>query len=89
MYDFEVVIAAARSFGQFDNVGEQKIGNVTIIDHLMPRLEYVPDSAQSTLNAAFNAQEQIPGESVVLRWEIRDELKVNEGGVIRFQARVR
>ena len=33
---------------RFDNVGEQKIGNVTIIDHLMPRLEYVAGSAQSS-----------------------------------------
>ena len=74
---------------RFDNVGEQKIGNVTIIDHLMPRLEYVAESAQSTLEATFNAQEQIPGESLVLRWEIKDPLEVNQGGMIRFQARVR
>src|SRR5207253_1324239 len=43
---------------RFDNVGEQKIGNVTIIDNLMPRLEYVAGSAQSTLKANFATQEQ-------------------------------
>ena len=33
---------------RFDNLGEQSIGNVTIIDNLVPRLEYVAGSAQST-----------------------------------------
>jgi len=74
---------------RFDNVGEQKIGNVTIIDNLMPRLEYVAGSAQSTLKANFGTQEQLPGESLVLRWEIEEPLEVNQGGIIRFQARVR
>lgn len=74
---------------RFDNVGEQKIGNVTIIDHLAPRLEYVPGSAQCSVDATFNAQEQLPGESMVLRWEIQSPLEVNQGGIIRFQARVK
>jgi uncharacterized repeat protein (TIGR01451 family) len=74
---------------RFDNLGEQSIGNVTIIDNLVPRLEYVAGSAQSTLKAAFSTQEQLPGESLVLRWEIEDPLPVNAGGVVRFQARVR
>ncbi len=74
---------------RYDNVGEQKIGNVTIIDNLMPRLEYVTGSAQSSLKANFATQEQLPGESLVLRWEIEEPLEVNAGGVVRFQARVR
>jgi uncharacterized repeat protein (TIGR01451 family) len=74
---------------RFDNVGDQKIGNVTIIDNLMPRLEYVPGSAQSTLKASFGVQEQLPGESLVLRWELEEPLEVNQGGIVRFQARVR
>ena len=74
---------------RFDNLGEQKIGNVTIIDHLMPRLEYVAGSAQSSLKASFRADEQLPGESLVLRWEIEEPLEVNQGGIVRFQARVR
>ena len=63
--------------------------HVTIIDHLMPRLEYVAGSAQSTLKAKFSTQEQLPGESLVLRWEIEEPLEVNQGGIVRFQARVR
>jgi uncharacterized repeat protein (TIGR01451 family) len=74
---------------RFDNVGDQKIGNVTIVDHLMPRLEYVEGSAESSLKANFAVQEQVPGETLVLRWEILDPLAVNQGGIIRFQARVR
>ena len=73
---------------RFDNLGEQKIGNVTIIDHLLPRLEYVPGSAQSTLKASFRVDEQ-PGESLVLRWEIEEPLDVTQGGILRFKARVR
>jgi uncharacterized repeat protein (TIGR01451 family) len=74
---------------RFDNLGEQKIGNITIIDNLMPRLEYVAGSAQSSLKATFSTQEQAPGESLVLRWEIEEPLEVNQGGLVRFQARVR
>jgi uncharacterized repeat protein (TIGR01451 family) len=73
---------------RFDNLGEQKIGNVTIIDNLMPRLEYIAGSAQSSLKASFSMQEQ-PGESLVLRWEIEEPLAVTQGGIVRFQARVR
>jgi uncharacterized repeat protein (TIGR01451 family) len=74
---------------RFDNVGDQEIGNVTIIDHLMPRLEYVADSAESTVKAEFKTEQKLPAETLVLRWEVTDPLKVNEGGIIRFQARVR
>src|SRR5262245_16843318 len=68
---------------RFDNVGEQPIGNVTIIDNLMPRLEYVVGSAQSSVKANFGTQEQLPGESLVLRWEIEEPLPVNSGGHLR------
>lgn len=74
---------------RFDNVGEQKIGNVTVIDHLMPRLEYVAGSQQSSMQAEFKTQEMVPGETLVLRWEIAEPLALGEGGIIRFQARVR
>jgi uncharacterized repeat protein (TIGR01451 family) len=74
---------------RFDNVGDQTVGNVTIIDHLMPRLEYVEGSTQSTLASEFKPGPIVGGETTVLRWEINDPLKVNEGGVIRFQAKVR
>ena len=74
---------------RFDNLGDQRIGNVTIIDHLTTRLEYVEGSASSTLKADFKPSVQLDSETTVLRWEIIDPLAVNEGGIIRFQARVR
>jgi len=73
---------------RFDNVGDETIGNVTVIDNLMSRLEYVPDSQQCTLDAEFVEQEN-DAVSLTLRWEIQEPLKVGQGGVIRFQCRVR
>lgn len=73
---------------RFDNVGNQPIGNVTIVDNLTTRLQYVPDSAQSSLKADFRTQQNDVG-SDVLRWEITDPLRVGQGGVVRFSCRVR
>jgi uncharacterized repeat protein (TIGR01451 family) len=72
---------------RFDNVGDQKIGNVTIVDHLTTRLEYVEGSQQTTVKSNFVVTPTI--DSTILRWEICEPLKVNEGGLIRFRAKVR
>lgn len=73
---------------RFDNVGDQKIGNVTIVDSLTTRLEYVADSEQSSMKAAFTAQPNEVG-SVVLKWDLIDPVRANGGGVVHFQCRVR
>lgn len=73
---------------RFDNVGNELIGNVTVIDNLTTRLEYVADSAECDLEASFFTQEN-EGDSLVLRWEIANPLDVGDGGVIRFKCRVR
>jgi uncharacterized repeat protein (TIGR01451 family) len=73
---------------RFDNVGNQVIGNVTIIDNLTTRLEYIPDSAQCSLDAQFSTEPN-EGDSLVIRCEITDPLEPGEGGVIRFRCRVR
>ena len=73
---------------RFDNVGDQTIGNVTVIDNLTTRLEYVDGSETCTVPANFSASDN-DGASLKLRWEIEKPLKVGEGGVIRFQCRVR
>ncbi len=80
----EIVEFALR----FDNVGQQVIGNVTIIDNLTTRLEYVADSAECSLEAAFFADDN-DAESLVLRWEIDAPLEPGKGGIIRFKCRVR
>ncbi len=73
---------------RFDNVGDETIGNVTIMDNLTTRLEYIAGSAQCSVPAKFltspnNVQSQ------TLRWEIEEPLNVGKGGIIRFQCRVR
>ncbi|MBC8350488.1 MAG: DUF11 domain-containing protein [Planctomycetes bacterium] len=73
---------------RFDNVGDQVIGNVTVIDNLSRRLEYVEDSEQCSLKADFFTQPN-DGESLTLRWEIVDPMKVGDGGIVRFKCRVR
>ena len=73
---------------RFDNVGDQRIGNVTIIDSLTTRLEFVPGSAQCDLPARFATVDN-EAESQLLRWEIQDPLDVGQGGIIRFKCKVR
>jgi uncharacterized repeat protein (TIGR01451 family) len=73
---------------RYDNIGDQKIGNVTIVDNLTTRLEYVPESAKSSVDADFITQSNDAG-SLILRWEIRDPVKPGEGGVLRFKVKVR
>jgi uncharacterized repeat protein (TIGR01451 family) len=73
---------------RYDNVGEQLVGNVTILDNLTTRLEYIEGTAQSSREAEFFVEEN-EARSLVLRWEIVDPLPVGEGGIVRFRARVR
>ena len=73
---------------RFDNVGDETIGNVTIVDNLTARLEYVPDSAQASVKANFGTENNTVG-SLVLRWEILDPVEPGEGGICHFRCRVR
>lgn len=73
---------------RFDNVGDQRVEKVVIVDNLTTRLEFVEGSASCTVPAKF-LTEPNDGESLVLRWEIEQPLEVNQGGIIRFQCRVR
>ncbi len=73
---------------RFDNVGDQKVGNVTILDNLTTRLEYVENSQECSHKAIFHVTENA-GETAILRWEINEPMRVGEGGIIRFKCRVR
>jgi len=73
---------------RFDNLSGKKIGNVTIIDNLTKRLEYVPNSAESSLKADF-INNRNEADSLMLRWEIIDPVDAHSGGIIRFKCRVR
>lgn len=73
---------------RFDNIGDELIGNVTILDNLTTRLEYVEGSQSSTLEAGFFV-EQNEAQSLALRWEVIEPLEPGAGGVITFKCRVR
>jgi uncharacterized repeat protein (TIGR01451 family) len=73
---------------RFDNIGATPVGNVTVVDNLTTRLELVPNSQESTLNARFVAEHNAAG-SLVLRWEIADPLPPGQGGLVRFKCKVR
>ena len=73
---------------RFDNTGDQVLTNVALLDNLTTRLEYVADSAQSSVTAEFNVQPN-EGDSLVLRWDFQEPLKPGDGGLVRFKCRVR
>lgn len=73
---------------RFDNVGDQPLANIVLVDNLTTRLEYVPDSAQASVNATFTSEPN-DAQSHVLRWEISDPLQPGEGGIVRFRCVVR
>jgi uncharacterized repeat protein (TIGR01451 family) len=72
---------------RFDNVGDVEIGNVTILDNLTTRLEYVEGTAKSSVAADFSTQPNEHG-SKVLRWEIQEPLQPGDGGILQFQCKV-
>jgi uncharacterized repeat protein (TIGR01451 family) len=73
---------------RYDNIGDQVIGNVTVVDNLSTRLEYIEGSAKSSVDANF-LTEPTPNGSSILRWEIKDEVKPGDGGILRFRVKVR
>ena len=73
---------------RFDNVGDSPMGNVTIVDNLTTRLEFIPGSEQSSVRADFSTQPNEHG-SLVLRWEVVEPIQPGTGGAVRFKTRVR
>jgi hypothetical protein len=61
---------------------------VSIVDSLMPRLEYVPKSATGPAGTIFSAGGNSAG-SVELRWDLPDALRPGVEGTVSFQAVVR
>jgi len=73
---------------RFDNIGSQVIGNVTIMDSLTTRLEYVEGSQKSSVESDFSAKPN-EGGSVVVRWEIKTPIEAGKGGILQFKCKVR
>jgi len=72
---------------RFDNLSSKPVGNVTLVDNLTGRLQYIPGSAECSLKATFIDKEN-EGGSLMLRWEIIEPVKPFKGGIIRFKCRV-
>jgi uncharacterized repeat protein (TIGR01451 family) len=71
-----------------DNIGNREMGNVTVVDNLTTRLEYLSDSATASVAADFSTEPN-DGGSEILRWEIKDPLAKHAGFILQFKARVR
>jgi len=80
----EIVEFALR----FENTGTESLQNVTVLDSLTGRLEFLPDSVKSSVPASFYVEPNEAG-SMVLRWELTQPLHPREFGVVVFQCRVR
>ena len=70
------------------NMGNVPILNVSVVDSLMPRLEYVPESARGPEGSIFTAAENTVG-STELRWDLPEAVMPGRDGAVSFQARVR
>jgi len=72
---------------RYDNLSSKPVGNVTLVDNLTGRLQYIPGSAACSQKAKFIDQVNESG-SLTLRWEVTDPVKPFKGGIIRFKCRV-
>jgi len=73
---------------QFRNTGPDALEQVTLVDNLTTRLEYVADSQECSLKSTFAADDN-QADTHVLRWTLTESLLPGEGGVIHFRCRVR
>ena len=73
---------------RFRNMGNVPIRAVSIVDSLLPRLEYVPQSAQGPKGTVFTAEPNQAG-STELRWDLPGALKPGDEGSVTFRAKVR
>jgi len=73
---------------QYRNMGNVPIGSVSVIDSLLPRLEYVAGSAKGPAKSVFTAEENQAGSSV-LRWDLPGEVAPGAEGYVSFEAKVR
>ena len=73
---------------RYENVGTEVIGNVTILDSLSARLQYVDDSAVSSKKADLLVKNNETG-SLLLRLEVIDPLEPGDYGVLTFFCKVR
>jgi uncharacterized repeat protein (TIGR01451 family) len=72
----------------YRNMGNTPIRSASIVDSLLPRLEYVKGSAKGPKETVFSAAENRVGSSE-LRWELPGVIPPGASGEVSFQAVVR
>jgi uncharacterized repeat protein (TIGR01451 family) len=73
---------------EFRNMGNVSIRSVSVIDSLLPRLEYIKGSALGPKGTVFTANANEAG-STELRWDLPNALAPGESGKVSFKATVR
>ena len=73
---------------KYRNMGNVPVRAVTIIDSLLPRLEYIPGSAQGPADTVFTYGENRAG-SLELRWDLPGAIAPGSEGAVSFQVIVR
>ena len=73
---------------QYRNMGNVPITAVSVIDSLLPRLEYVSRSAKGPAGTVFTAGENRAG-GTELRWDLPGAIAPGQEGLVLFRARVR
>ena len=73
---------------QYRNMGNVPIRSVSVIDSLLPRLEYVKGTAQGPKGAVFSAHANEAG-STELRWDLPGSIAPGDSGQVCFKAQVR
>jgi hypothetical protein len=69
-------------------MGNTPIRSVSIVDSLLPRLEYVAGSAKGPKGSKFSAEENRAG-AMELKWTLPDAIPPGASGYVSFQAVVR
>lgn len=73
---------------RFRNDGGREVSRVRILDHLTPRLEYVPGSALTELDGQLTLEAEADG-SQVLTFALEQPLAGGASGEITFECKVR
>ena len=73
---------------QYRNMGNTPIRAVTVVDSLLPRLEYVSGSALGPEGTVFSSMENKAG-STELRWDLPGVVGPGAEGSVSFQVKVR
>ena len=73
---------------RIDNLGGLELREVTLVDNLTPRLEYIEGSASNTIDGELLVEDNGEGSSK-LTFRLAEPLKGKTGGVLKFQCLVR